>query len=109
MDTIFILKHKDPKFSGYQLGVGFFEGKGSTSSERDARTLIEKGICKDTTKEEEAKRKKAEAVAKAKETKKANAEALKKAKEEKKAKDAAKKESEEAEKKEEEPKAEEKK
>lgn len=109
MGTIYILKHKNPKFSGYQLGVGFHEGRGATSSDRDARILIEKGICKDTTKEEEAKRKKVEALAKAREVKKVKAEALKKSKEEKKAKDEAKKEGKETAKEEEEPKVEEKK
>ncbi len=109
MDTIYILRHKDPKFSGYQLGVGFHEGRGATSSERDAKTLVDKHGCKDVTKEYWAKKKKTDALAKARETKKAKAEALKNAKEEKKTKDAAKKESEKTEKKEEEPKAEEKK
>ncbi len=109
MGTIFILKHKDPKFSGYQLGVNFFEGRGSTNSDRDAKTLVAKHGCKDVTVEYWAKKKKTDALEKARETKKAKAEALKKTKEEKKQKDEAKKESEKAEKKEEEPKAEEKK
>lgn len=109
MGTIFILKHKDSKFSGYQLGVGFHEGRGATSSERDARILVEKGICKDTTKEEETKKKKAESLAKAREAKKEKAEALAKEKEAKKAEDEATKKSKEKEKEEEEPKAEEKK
>ncbi len=95
MGTIFILKHKDSKFTGYMLGVGFFEGRGSTSSDRDAKTLVDKHGCKDVTAEYWAKKKKTDALEKAREVKKANAESKKK--------------SEKAEKKEEEPKAEEKK
>ncbi len=109
MGKVYILKHRDAKFSGFQLGVGFSNGKGSTNSEVDAQNLIGKGICKDAAKEDLAKEKKAEAQAKAKEAKKAKDEALKKEKEEKKAKDEAKKESEKAEKEEEESKAKEKK
>ena len=95
MNELFILKHKNPKFSGYQLGVGFHNGRGTTSSQRDARILVEKGICRDTAKEEEAKKKKAEVLIEKKEAKKA--------------KDEAKKESEKAEKKAEKSKVKEKK
>ena len=50
METkIHILKHKDAKFSGYQLGVGFHMGRGTTSSQRDVDVLVAKGLCKDVT------------------------------------------------------------
>ncbi len=48
MATIYILKHPQPGFTGYVLGVGFDNGRGSTNSKTDADNCIAKG-CKDIT------------------------------------------------------------
>lgn len=46
--TIHILKHKNSNFSGTLFGVGFFKGRGSTSSGFDKKRCEEIG-CKDIT------------------------------------------------------------
>ncbi len=40
---IFIIRHKDPHFSGVVYGVDFFKGKGSTCSGMTAVLLLEAG------------------------------------------------------------------
>ena len=46
---IYILKHTNPDFSGTLCGVGFSNGRGSTSSKFDSDRCVKRG-CKDITK-----------------------------------------------------------
>ena len=45
---IYILKHGNPDFSGTLCGVGFSNGRGSTSSKFDSDRCVKRG-CKDIT------------------------------------------------------------
>lgn len=66
---IYILQHRDAKFSGYFSRAHFDNGRGSTNSRKDRDKLVKLG-CKDITekywaeREKEEEKKKKEAAAK---------------------------------------------
>lgn len=52
MATIYVLFHPQKDFTGFIGGVGFQDGRGSTSDEIDANSLVKKAGCKKMTLEE---------------------------------------------------------